>query len=192
MMTLMMDTSFRYLNLAIYQDDKVKMSFHAEAFKTQSETILLEIQRLFKEQNLAPQDLQAIVLTDGPGSYTGLRISMTVAKVLATIHPLEVYTVSSLQAMAGLQSNMGVVMDARAQRVYTAHYDQGKALSEERVMTLDEATMYFKDITCVGDADLIGQRKQFYDIAQHVLDLKSQWKRIEDVDGLLPRYLKEY
>ena len=155
MITLMMDTSFRYLNLALYQDDKILVSFHVEAFKTQSETILLEIQRLFKEQGLIPQDLQAIVLTDGPGSYTGLRISMTIAKVLAAIHPVKVYTLSSLQAMAGLQSNIGVVMDARAQRVYAAHFEQGKALIDERVMTLDEATDYFKDITCMGDADLI-------------------------------------
>lgn len=192
MITLMMDTSFRYLNLAIYQDDKILVSFHEEAFKSQSERILQEIDRLFKEVNLQPSDLHAIVLTDGPGSYTGLRISMTIAKVLASIHPVDVYTLSSLQAMAGLQSSIGIIMDARANRVYTAHYHQGVAVQDEKIMEIEEASAYFKEIVCVGDADMINQEKKFYDIAQHVLDLRLKWQRVDQIDALVPRYLKEY
>jgi len=192
MITLMMDTSFRYLNLALYQDDTILVSFHEEAFKSQSERIMVEIDRLFNQANLQPNALKAIVLTDGPGSYTGLRISLTIAKVLASIHTLDVYRLSSLQAMAGLQGNIGVIMDARANRVYTGHYNQGVSVQPEKVMDIEEARSYFKDIDCVGDADLMGQPKQFYDVAKHILDLKAFWVKIDHIDSLVPRYLKEY
>jgi tRNA threonylcarbamoyladenosine biosynthesis protein TsaB len=191
MITLMLDTSFRYLNLAIFQDDQVLISFHEEAFKSQSERIVAEVDQLFRATNLSPQSIDAIVLTDGPGSYTGLRISMTMAKVLASLKPIELFTISSLFAMAGKQSEVAVVMDARAQRVYTAVYRNGCPIEEEGIMELDEAKHKFKDIHVVGDGHLIGHHQVFYDISAQVLELRDSWKKVDNIDLLVPRYLKE-
>ena len=102
MITLAIDTSFHYLTLVLYEDREIICSIQKEAFKQQSETILVEIKKLFESVNIKPNELNRLVLTDGPGSYTGLRIGMTVAKVLGSMANIEVFTVSSLHVLAGL------------------------------------------------------------------------------------------
>ena len=125
MITLAIDTSFHYLTLVLYRDKEIINSIQKEAFKQQSETILVEIKALFDNVKMSPKELSRIVLTDGPGSYTGLRIGMTVAKVLGALANIEVYTLSSLHVLAGLEKNVHVLLDARAKRAYYAHYHEG-------------------------------------------------------------------
>lgn len=51
-------------------------------FKRQSDQLLLEIHRLLKKNNLSPKDLSAIAICLGPGSFTGIRIGLTVVNIL--------------------------------------------------------------------------------------------------------------
>ncbi|MCK7483377.1 MAG: hypothetical protein M0C28_44820 [Candidatus Moduliflexus flocculans] len=63
-----------------------------------------------------PRQLQSIILTEGPGSYTGVRIAMTVAKVLASVASIQAYTTTTLQLIAGSSKNTFVMLDARSLR----------------------------------------------------------------------------
>ncbi len=192
MKTLALDTSHSYLTIALIDDDQVISSIQKPAFKQQSETIMVEIDRLFKEAGWIPSELQALVLTDGPGSYTGLRISMTVAKVLGLIQGIQLYTISSLQLLAGLNPNVYVVMDARAKRVYLGHYKNGIPVHEDTVVPIDEAKDNLDpEAIFVGDALLLGQKAIEVDLVQHFVELKSQWIKVDNVHTLVPRYLKE-
>ncbi|MBQ5542154.1 MAG: tRNA (adenosine(37)-N6)-threonylcarbamoyltransferase complex dimerization subunit type 1 TsaB, partial [Erysipelotrichales bacterium] len=101
MITLGMDTAGRYLNLALIKEEKTIDTVHRECFKHQSEEILPELQNLLARNGFTPEDVEAIVITEGPGSYTGIRIAMTLAKVYARMKEIPLYTVGSLQFLAG-------------------------------------------------------------------------------------------
>lgn len=192
MITLALDTSFHYLTLVLYRDDVKIASIQKEAFKQQSEIILDELDRLFKICELRPSDLDAIVLTDGPGSYTGLRIGMTVAKVIGSMAKIQVYTLSSLHVLAGIQVNTAVVLDARAHRVYFAKYDNSKQVIEDQILTYEKAIEMIGPTDCViGDGQLVNRIKNIPDYTDHFIQLRDVWEPVETIHTLVPRYLKE-
>lgn len=192
MKTLALDTSHRYLTIALIDQDVLVQSIQTPSLKTQSETIMVEIERLFDLAGWKPTDLEALVLTDGPGSYTGLRIAMTVAKVLGLIQGIKLYTISSLQLMAGTQANVIALMDARAKRVYYGHYQNGMALMDDTTLSIEDALKQVDpSAILVGDADLLGLNAVQVSMPQHFIDLKHFWKPVESIHTLVPRYLKE-
>jgi len=192
MRTLALDTSHSFLTIALIEDNVLIQSIQTPAYKTQSETIMVEIDRLIKLAEWNPNDLNAIVLTDGPGSYTGLRISMTVAKVLGLIQGIQLYTLSSLQLMSGLLPEVYAVMDARAKRVYLGHYRFGSPVEEDKPILIEEAIeLITSESIVVGDAHLINRKATEVFCPQHFIDLKDHWIKVENFHTLTPRYLKE-
>lgn len=193
MITLALDTSFHFLTLVLYHEDQVVASIQKEAFKQQSETILDEIDALFKSAKLDPKDLNQIVLTHGPGSYTGLRIAMTIAKILGSVGHLKVFTLSSLQVLVGLKENVCVLIDARAQRVYFASYHLGDVRVEDCVIPLEEAKSYINpNDQIIGEGHLLNQMDFWPDYTSHFMALKSHWIPVEEIHTLVPKYLKEH
>lgn len=193
MITLGMDTSFHFLSLVLIKDDQVIASLQKEALKQQSETILTELDKLFLSVNLKPRDLNQIVITIGPGSYTGLRIAMSIAKILGSISNIQVYTLSSLKLLAGHLKNVSILIDARAERVYFARYSEGKACVEDSIFTLEVAkSLINQDDTVFGHLHLLNKEDSWPDYRNHYVDLKNDWKKVEDLDHLTPAYYKEH
>lgn len=193
MITLCMDTSFHFLTLVLIKDSHMIASIQEEAYRVQSETILTRLDELFKQTHFKPKDISEIVITDGPGSYTGLRISMSIAKTLAAISNIKIYTLSSLHVLAGLQISVGILVDARAQRVYFGHYNLGLAVFEDSILSIEEAQERL--IHCdqaYGHLNLIQQMDRWPNYAQHFIELKEYWKEVKDVLTLSPRYFKEH
>ena len=81
---LLIDTSAKYLAVGLSKNGKVIASTQYEAWQKQSELTIGELDRLFKITNINPKDVPRIVVTNGPGSYTGIRIGLTIAKVYST------------------------------------------------------------------------------------------------------------
>jgi len=186
-----LDTSHRTLTIVLMENDKIVESYHAEAFKTQSETILVELARAFERAGWTPEDANAFVITVGPGSYTGVRIAMTVAKVICSQGNLPLFTLSSLQLMAGVTGKKATVMDARSNRVYIGCYENGSPLMEDAVLPISEALLLIDDtFTVVGDGDLIGRNNAPIDLSCNFLALKEFWKPVSNVHELTPIYLK--
>lgn len=188
MKTLCMDTSHRHLVLVLIEDDKIVGQVMQEAWKKQSETIFVELDALMKEAKWEVEDIDEVVITKGPGSYTGLRIAMSIAKVLCTRKHLPLYTVSTLQLYAGLE-NVYVLLDARSNRAYFGNYENGEA-KEEAIYTLDELKQ-MNDKVFVGDCDLLGMDKNIPDLANHFMILKEHYEKIDNIHTLVPEYLKE-
>ena len=92
MKTLCMDTAHRYLVLALVEDSKVVASHMSQAWKKQSETIFVELLKLMEEAKWSVDDIDRVVISRGPGSYTGIRIAMSIAKVLTTRKDMDLYT----------------------------------------------------------------------------------------------------
>ena len=191
MITLGIDTSFHYLTLVLFDEDHILASIQKEAFKRQSELVLVEIEQLFLSCGLKPNTLEAIVVTDGPGSYTGLRIGLTIAKVLGSLANVKVYTLSSLQVLAGLEEDIHVLLDARAKRVYYAHYRKGNVNGEERILPIETLSNQIRVADqVIGDGALINRETNYPDYTKHFIQLRDKWMPVKDIDTLIPRYLK--
>ena len=126
MISLCMDSAYKQLVLGLYKDQELLAGISLEAFKKQSETIFVELNRLLKETGLDYKDMDRVIITKGPGSYTGIRIAMTIAKVLCSQMHKDLYTISTMQLYAGIEKQANVILDARSQRAYVAHVEDGQ------------------------------------------------------------------
>ena len=108
-----MDTSHVYLVLALIKDDQLIAKYSAECWKKQSEEIFVRLIEMCEKVNVTPEMIDQICISKGPGSYTGVRIAMTVAKVFCAMKNVPLYTIGTLQLYAGNRS-CRVIMDARS------------------------------------------------------------------------------
>ena len=188
-----MDTSYQYLNIALLDEGYVDGCM-VSCFKQQSEWMIPKWKELMDRNGWNPKEIDGIVVTQGPGSYTGVRIAMTVAKMVASSIGCKLYTVSSLQLLAGNCDHAIAVMDARGKRAYVGEYKNGKAMKEDCILTLEELQAYVNanpDVTVVGDGHLVGKEDVFGNMPKQFDLLRSEWKEVTDIDDLCPKYLKD-
>ncbi|USS87822.1 tRNA (adenosine(37)-N6)-threonylcarbamoyltransferase complex dimerization subunit type 1 TsaB [Fructilactobacillus hinvesii] len=126
MKTLAIDTSNRPLSVAVVDGEQVLATTTITTQRKHAAYAMDEVARLVQLANLKPTDLERVVIAFGPGSYTGLRVAVTIGKVLATTLDLDLVTVSSLQTLAlnVTQRHRLVVplFDARNQIVFSGCY----------------------------------------------------------------------
>ncbi len=189
MLTLCIDTAYKYLTVALIKDDKLVESISLECFKKQSEEVFVYLDELFKKANINKDDVDSMCISKGPGSYTGVRIAMTIAKVLCQIKNLKLYTISTLRLYAGNKEKTMVVMDARANRAYVGVYDKEKCLLKDQAIVLEEIDT--KDYSVVLDGELVGKENSNPDIPECFLSTKNLWEEVKDINFLSPEYLKE-
>ena len=133
MTTLVFDTSTEILGICLEQDDKY-YSYTAKAGLKHSENLLKEIDHLYTSSGIDKKSTDLIVCAKGPGSFTGLRIGMSIAKGLADGFDCPVISVPTLDILAyGYSYLKGAVMpilDAKSGKVFTAVYAGGKRVSD--------------------------------------------------------------
>ena len=191
MYTLGIDTSHQFLLVALIKDDELVEGVQLDCFKHQSEYLVPEVDKLLRKHDLDASDIDSYVVAKGPGSYTGVRIGMTLAKVAGSLMNKEVYTLSTLQLYAGLD-DCYVNMDARAKRVYVGKYHGGKALMEDTIYTNEKMKEIINEgQKVIGDLHLFGKDDVYGDLCQHFVDLKPFWQKVYNVDLMTPVYLKE-
>ncbi|HPX32102.1 MAG TPA: tRNA (adenosine(37)-N6)-threonylcarbamoyltransferase complex dimerization subunit type 1 TsaB [Erysipelotrichaceae bacterium] len=190
MYTIGIDTSHHFLLLVLMDENKVVDYIQDECPKLQSEYIIVELDNLLKRNDISLTTVKDIVVTIGPGSYTGVRIGLTVAKILGSIVGKTVYTLSTLQLYAGVDNAL-VLMDARANRCYVGRYSSGTALVEDTVLTNDEIRKLLNEnITLIGDLHLFDKKSYYPNLAQNFFLLKQKWQKVDNIDILTPVYLK--
>ncbi len=187
MITICMDTSHTWLVIGLIKDDQVIGKVQEKCWKKQSEELFPRLTALMNDCHLQPEDIDQIVISKGPGSYTGVRIAMTVAKVFCAMADKPIYTVSTLLLYAG-KKNCRVVTDARGKRVYTCLFFDGKALEEERAVEIEN--LEIGDVNIVGDGALVGRQDEWPDIVDNFLELKDEWEKHDNVHLVVPEYLK--
>ena len=185
-----MDTSQSFLVIALLEEDRLLDSVQETCWKRQSEELFPRLNHLLAMHNLSSDDIGTVVITRGPGSYTGVRIAMTVAKVFCAMKEIPLYTLGSLQLAAGKSEKVHVLMDARGHRAYHAVYENGIALQEPEAKDLDLLKEEIGDEKVIGDGRLIDREDRWNNLAENFLALKDLWVRTENVHLLVPDYLK--
>ncbi|WP_303014607.1 tRNA (adenosine(37)-N6)-threonylcarbamoyltransferase complex dimerization subunit type 1 TsaB [Holdemania massiliensis] len=193
MITLCMDTSSKFLVLALIQEDELIGKRCLSSWKRQSEMIFPQLTELLAECGLTPKAIDQVVVTKGPGSYTGVRIAMTVAKVLCSTANLPLYALPTLELIGAGKTKAAVLLDARSQRAYFGMIENGRLSGKEEVLPLSEIQGRIDNadgLELVGDCSLLGLEDCYPDLAQAFLTTRSQWQRVENVHLLVPEYLK--
>lgn len=162
---LAVDTSAKPVSCAIAQDDRILGSFFANNGLTHSQTLMPIIEHLLSITGLTIDQIDAVAVNAGPGSFTGVRIGVSAVKGIAFTNDLPCISVSTLESMAQQVAVLpGTLicgaMDARCQQVYTALFVKNEAgeierLTSDAAMSLTELQTLLlelnKPIILVGD-----------------------------------------
>ena len=163
MKILAFETSAKAASVALMENGKLLGESYQNTGLTHSQTLMVMAEDLLKACNLTAQDVEAVAVAAGPGSFTGVRIGVAAAKGFAWGAELPCYGVSTLEAMA---RNLGVwegyvvpAMDARRSQVYTAvfHAEKGvlRRIEEDMAISLAELGEKIKNfqqpVFLVGD-----------------------------------------
>ena len=97
---LAIDTSNYPMSIALVEDDRLMAQTTLNMVRNHSVYVLPTIERLMDDLGWTPADLNRVVVANGPGSYTGIRIATTTAKVLATTLGIDLVAESSLKVLA--------------------------------------------------------------------------------------------
>lgn len=163
MLILAFETSAKAASAALTEDGKLLGEAYQNTGMTHSQTLMVMAEDLLKQCGKKIEDLQAVAVANGPGSFTGVRIGVAAAKGLAWGAELPCVGVSTLEAMAlslgAWQGYVCPVMDARRSQVYNAlfHVNCGVStrIREDRAISLAELGEDLKNlkepIFLVGD-----------------------------------------
>ena len=83
MITLGIDTANQTLAIGVVEDEQILGQIQTNIKRNHSVTLMPAIDQLFADLQISPKDIDRIAVSDGPGSYTGLRIGVTTAKTIA-------------------------------------------------------------------------------------------------------------
>ena len=193
------DTSSSYLYAGIIQDDKLLIEQKTNYNKDLSKYALSEVDKMFKSIGLKPSEIDKIIVVSGPGSFTGIRIGMTIAKIYAWALKIEITTISSLDAMSSsIDSNKLIVpvIDARRGYVYAGIYSKDEILMENQYISLiklkDTLTNLNKEYVYItNDEKLNLENKISYN--PDILKIINKYKDKKSINPHLiePSYFKD-
>lgn len=150
MLILGIDSSGHTASCALFCDGIVLTEYSANIGLTHSQTLLPMVAEIFSRTGREVKELDAIAVSAGPGSFTGLRIGASTAKGLALGFHIPLIEVSTLEALAKNVSDTAMlssdpsdgmyihpIMDARRNQVYTAAFLEGKLVGAEEAIGID-------------------------------------------------------
>ncbi|MCY8104757.1 tRNA (adenosine(37)-N6)-threonylcarbamoyltransferase complex dimerization subunit type 1 TsaB [Bacillus mojavensis] len=216
MTILAIDTSNYTLGIALLRDNTVIAEYITYLKKNHSVRAMPAVHSLLNDCDLTPQDLSKIVVAKGPGSYTGVRIGVTIAKTLAWSLNIPISAVSSLEALAAngrhFDGLISPIFDARRGQVYTGLYeyknglleqavpDQNVMLTEwlEMLKEKDRPVLFLGHDTSIHKEtilDVLGTKGVIGPAAQHnprpsELAYAGADREAVDIHGLVPDYLR--
>ena len=193
-MILFIDTSTSYPIVSIIENNNIKAMFNKKIDTDISVSIFSILDTMFKELNITPKDIKKIFIANGPGSFTGTRIGVTIAKVYGYSLNVDLIPVSTLEVLAGGVNKDYIVpvIDARRGFVYAGIYDKDlNKIVDDRYISLDKLKeeLEGKDYVFVSYDDIAGSIKPKINlikvINKHEKDIPV------NVHGLNPNYLKK-
>ena len=216
MLLLAFETSAKAASVALFDGEKLLAEQYQNTGLTHSQTLMVMAEDLLKQCGIKPQDVQAVAVANGPGSFTGVRIGVAAAKGFAWASEIPLYGVSTLEAMAlGLGVSEGYVcpvMDARREQVYNAlfYVNQGVLTRQtpDRAIALadlkNELKSMEKPVFLVGDGSFLCYNTLQEEVPN--LILPPEWRmhqravgvglaalaqeQPDDPAGLTPNYLR--
>lgn len=122
---LFINSATNNLEVAILIEGKITYLYDENCGQNTSSKIMPIVEEAFKKSKITPKDLDKIFVVNGPGSFTGIRVGITICKTMAWILKIPVVPISALEVMAsGYNENVISIIDARRGYVYAGGYDK--------------------------------------------------------------------
>ena len=183
MRLLYIDTSSSYLYTGIVENDKLLAETKELLEHDLSRLALPKIADMFTKTNLNPKDIDKIIVVNGPGSFTGIRVGLTIAKVYAWTLNIPITTITSLEAMA-VSSNysFAAIYENDNEILKPCHIENNKLKTE-----LDNHNNYV--IISNDDIKLDGDKEKYN---PDILKIVTKYKDKEEINPhfVNPNYLK--
>ena len=182
MLSLIIDTSTKYLYLALVKDEEVLEEYTSVGSKNHAGTSVYMINELLAKHNLTCDDLTDIYCGYGPGSYTGVRISVTIAKMLASFKNIKLHQVSSLY-LAGSgydDETVAVMFDARRGNYFCGAY--GKNNIEDKLRPAIDFIVLLDD----NNTRIVYENN----FKVNPLKVMKNSQEVIEVDAFVPNYLR--
>jgi tRNA threonylcarbamoyladenosine biosynthesis protein TsaB len=216
MKALAIDTTNNVLGIAIVDEEKVIGEYITNLKKNHSVRAMPAIERLMSDCDLSPKQLDKIVVATGPGSYTGVRIGVSIAKTMAWSLQIPIVGVSSLEVLAAngrfFNRYISPIFDARRGQVYTGLYQymyEGLVtIEEDQNILLVEWLKMLKGknekVLFVGNdieihketiVNVLGEKGEIAEVALNnprpsELGLIGLTRESTDVHSLVPNYIR--
>ncbi len=185
---LFINSATANLVVAILMDGKIIYLYDNNDDKDTSSKIMPVIDEAFKKSSITPKEIDKIFVVNGPGSFTGIRVGLTVAKVMGYSFDIPVIPISSLEFMcSGFDFNVMGLIDARRGYVFAGGYDKDlNCVYNDKYTLLNDISSNMKYVS-YDNFD--------FEVLKPKFDLLKIIKKHEDdsiinVHSINPNYLK--
>lgn len=194
MITVLLDSSNTKLTVGLAEDKKLIDFISYEAWQQQSEYMIEELNKLLDKHNYTKNNIKDIIVAVGPGSYTGVRISITIAKVMALALNIPVYEVSSLRILKDGDEPSVCLINARSGRSYMGVYRGQEVIEPDTIKTNEEVVEYINshdDYSIMGDVRYLGLEVIENNVCEEMISLKDALTPSPDCLAIKPIYMKD-
>ena len=184
MKTLILDSATNKLYVSLVIDEQIVYETYTSSEKGHAKTIMVEIDNACKKANIELINIDQVVVGIGPGSYTGVRMAVTVGKMLATMaNDIKLLSISTLVLMAsGYTGNVLSTIDARRGNCFGMIYDMN---SDSYVQ---EEALYERTIIEANTYDYKVDENEYKVNPLKVISLANF---VEEPRTLVPNYLRD-
>jgi len=216
MLIIGLDTTSQSGSVSLINENKILGECLFNVGPRHSENVVSSLEWLLKTLNTDKGDIDALAVSIGPGSFTSVRVGVTIAKSLAYSMKIKIVGVSSLEVLAmnipQTEMNICSILDAKREEVYSAIYKYNSNIlsmyRDEKVESVADLLIDIKEPTVfVGDGSVIYKKElEEYSNANLVSDnfnilrssncallgrVKLNNGKSDDVMGLVPNYLRK-
>lgn len=197
MISLFIDTSTKRLIIGIYHNNK-QIYYNCENTSNDlSSKVLPCLKKALESIKLTCQDIDNIYVVNGPGSFTGIRVGVTIAKTLAWSLNKKIFPVSELMLLATTDTDKNYIVpmiDARRGYVYGAIYDRNQQpILKDCYIKLEELKTKVDDLCSIDNACFVSYDAIDNSIIPNISVEKLFKKEFKDINphSLNPNYLKK-
>ena len=155
MRSLLLDTSNSFINIYVVENNEIFVEEHIKVLKDMSNIIMPKIRELFDRLDFDIKDVDKLFVTIGPGSFTGVRIGITVIKTIGYSLNIPICPISTLEYLASISTDekrILSIIDARRGNVFAGYYDNNlDRIKEEELISYEDINKNNYDIVVSYD-----------------------------------------
>ena len=198
MISLFIDTSISSVSISIVRDNKILSIIQEGIPNEHSKYATSYVKRVIDEAGIDANDVDNILVVNGPGSFTGVRIGVTIAKTYGYLINKELIPVSSLKSLAISSNKNEIVMSvisANRNNYYVGIYDsEYNNLIDEQFVSADKLLELIKEYSpyIVSNEFYVLGKYKFNKVNLDVVRIVDYYKDMDKVNyhALVPNYLK--
>ncbi|WP_156286080.1 tRNA (adenosine(37)-N6)-threonylcarbamoyltransferase complex dimerization subunit type 1 TsaB [Oceanivirga salmonicida] len=213
MLTFTITTSTKLASISLFENDSMLGNININVRKTHSTSIMDQVSKLFEWTNTNIDNVENVIISTGPGSFTGVRIAMSLIKGIFALSPnVKIYEVSELDALQYMAKNYANVIvagiDSRKGKIYCNIVENGQKKLEDGVYNIqdivEKVSKIDKTIAFVGDIYLnykdIIKHDKLVNLSYNITNINSNvyydmfcenLLKVRKIEEIVPEYLEK-